>query len=74
MSKWFGANRLQLGLASLALGVFLLLVVATLSVTPVEAAPQPQEDKPSDETCFITTEASFLRFLAFSSGPSLSSP
>jgi predicted CXXCH cytochrome family protein len=45
------ANRQQLGLMSLVLGVFLLLVVMTLSVTPVAAAPQPQGDQPTDESC-----------------------
>lgn len=51
MSKWFRAHRLQFGLTGLALGVFLLLAVMTLLVTPVAAAPQLQGDKPSDETC-----------------------
>ena len=51
MSKWFRASTSQLGLACLILGVFLLLVVATLSPTPVAAAPQSQGDQPTDETC-----------------------
>ncbi len=52
MSKWFKAHTLQFGLAGLALGVLLLLVVMTLSTTTsVVAAPRLQEDKPSDETC-----------------------
>ena len=51
MSKWFRAHRLQFGLTGLAFGAFLLLALVTLSVTPVEAAPQLQGDKPSDETC-----------------------
>jgi hypothetical protein len=51
MSKWFRAHRLQFGLTGLALGVFLLLAVMTLLVTPVAAAPQLQGDKPPDETC-----------------------
>lgn len=51
MSKWFRAHRLQFGLASLALGALLLLVVLTLPVTPVEAAPRPQGEQPADETC-----------------------
>ena len=42
MRKWFKANRSQLGLAGLALGVLLLLVVMTLSATPAAAAPQLQ--------------------------------
>ncbi len=51
MSNWFRANRSQLGLAGLALGVLLLLAVMTLSATPAAAAPQLQGDKPSDDTC-----------------------
>jgi len=51
MSNWFKANRSQLGLAGLVLGVFLLLAILVLSATPVEAAPQSQGDQPTDETC-----------------------
>jgi nitrate/TMAO reductase-like tetraheme cytochrome c subunit len=51
MRNWFRANRSQLGLAGLTLGVLLLLAVMTLSVTPAAAAPQLQGDKPSDDTC-----------------------
>jgi predicted CXXCH cytochrome family protein len=38
-------------LIGLALGVFLLLAVMTLLVRPVAAAPQPQGEKPPDDTC-----------------------
>lgn len=52
MSKWFKAHTLQFGLAGLALGVSLLLVVLTLSATTsVSAAPYVQGDQPADETC-----------------------
>lgn len=51
MSKWIRGNTLQLGLAGLALGVVLLLVVAVLPATSASAAPLPQDEKPSDETC-----------------------
>ncbi|HSL42651.1 MAG TPA: ammonia-forming cytochrome c nitrite reductase subunit c552 [Anaerolineales bacterium] len=47
----FKANRSQLGLAGLLLGVFLLLVVMLLSASPVDAAPQIQGDEPTDEAC-----------------------
>ena len=51
MSKWFRDHTLQLGLAGIALGVFLLLVVLTFPSSSVSAAPLPQGEKPSDETC-----------------------
>src|SRR6266545_2366952 len=51
MSNWFRANRSQLGLAGLALGVLLLLAVMTWSATPAAAAPQLQGEKSSDDTC-----------------------
>jgi len=51
MRNWFRANRSQLGLAGLALGVLLLLTVMTWSVTPAAAAPQLQGETPSDDTC-----------------------
>src|ERR1044072_4300692 len=51
MRTWFVANRSQIGLAGLVLGVFLLLVTVTLSATPVAAASQFQGEKPSDDTC-----------------------
>jgi predicted CXXCH cytochrome family protein len=51
MRNWFRAHGLQFGLTSLAVGVFILLAVLTLSVSPVAAAPQLQGDAPSDETC-----------------------
>jgi len=51
MSKWFRAHRSQFGLAGLALGFSLLLVIMSLSAAPVAAAPPAQGDKPTDETC-----------------------
>jgi len=51
MSNWINAHRSQFGLAGLALGIFLLLVLMSLPATPVAAAPQAQGDKPTDETC-----------------------
>ncbi len=51
MSKWFKAHGSQFGLAIIGLGAFLLLVIMSLSTTPVAAAPQSQGDKPSDEVC-----------------------
>ena len=51
MSKWSKTHTIRLGLLSLVLGVLFLVIVGTLSVTtPVVAAPQPQGEKPSDET------------------------
>ena len=51
MSKWFRDHTLQLGLAGLALGVFVLLIVMTFPTASVSAAPLPQGEKPSDESC-----------------------
>jgi len=51
MSNWINAHRSQFGLAGLALGIFLLLVLMSLPATLVAAAPQAQGDKPTDETC-----------------------
>jgi formate-dependent nitrite reductase cytochrome c552 subunit len=51
MSKWINAHRTKFGLAGLALGFFLILVIMSLSATPVVAAPPAQGDKPTDETC-----------------------
>jgi hypothetical protein len=51
MSEWSKAHRSQFGLAGLALGTFLLLVVMSLPATSVAAAPPAQGDKPTDETC-----------------------
>ena len=51
MRKWFRANGPHLGLAGIALGVFLLLVVMVLSATPAEAAPSSQGDQPTNEDC-----------------------
>lgn len=51
MSKWTKAHKLQVGLAVIVIGVFLLFIVITLPVTHVSAAPLPQGEKPSDEAC-----------------------
>ena len=51
MRKWFRASRLQVGLAGLALGVFLLFGVMFFSTTPAAAAPSSQSEPPTDETC-----------------------
>src|SRR5688572_3791855 len=51
MRDWFKAHTSQLGLASLILGGFVLLVALTLSITPVAAAPYSQEDQPTNESC-----------------------
>jgi len=51
MSKWTKAHAMQFGLAAFSLGVFLLLVVAVQSVTPVLAAPPHQSEKPTNESC-----------------------
>ncbi len=53
MSKWIQVGRLQIGLAGLALGIFLLLVATTFANASVAAAPHPQDTKPSDETCLF---------------------
>lgn len=52
MSKWFKAHTSQFGFAGLTLGALLLLVVLTFSeTTSVAAAPKPQGETPSNETC-----------------------
>ena len=51
MRNRFRANRSQLGLAGLVLGVFFLLALMTLSAGPAAAAPPLQGEKPPDETC-----------------------
>ncbi len=51
MSKWLRERTLQFGLVGMALGILILLVAATLSVSTASAAPLPQGEKPSDETC-----------------------
>jgi nitrate/TMAO reductase-like tetraheme cytochrome c subunit len=52
MRRWFRAHTMQLGLAGLALGVLILLAaVIFFEPNTVAAAPQFQDDKPSDETC-----------------------
>jgi predicted CXXCH cytochrome family protein len=51
MMIWIQRHALQFGLASISLGVFLLLVVLTLSTIPVSAAPLAQGEEPSNEAC-----------------------
>lgn len=51
MSKWCRDHTLQLGLAGVALGVLLLLVMLTIPSASVSAAPLPQGEEPTDETC-----------------------
>ncbi|RPI90494.1 MAG: ammonia-forming cytochrome c nitrite reductase subunit c552, partial [Chloroflexi bacterium] len=51
MRNWFKANRSQLGLTGLAFGVLLLLIVMVLMAKPVAAAPQSQDEQPTDESC-----------------------
>lgn len=52
MKIWIKGHALQVGLASISLGVFLLLVVMTLPTTPVSAAPLTQEEI-SNDTCLF---------------------
>lgn len=52
MKIWIKGHTLQVGLASISLGVFLLLVVMTLPTTPVSAAPLTQEEI-SNDTCLF---------------------
>jgi len=51
MSEWIRAHRSSLGLVILVLGAFLVLLMITLSVTSVKAAPSQQGDEPTDEAC-----------------------
>lgn len=51
MRNWFKANRSQLGLTGLVLGTLLLLIALTLTTKPVAAAPQIQDEQPTDESC-----------------------
>ena len=51
MRNWLKVSGQYFGLAGIALGGFLLLLVLVLSATPAEAAPQPQGDQPTDEAC-----------------------
>src|SRR5574342_816830 len=52
MKIWIKRHVLQMGLAGILLGVFLLLVVITLPTTPVSAAPLFQEGI-SNDTCLF---------------------
>jgi nitrate/TMAO reductase-like tetraheme cytochrome c subunit len=51
MRNWFKTNKLQLAWIGLVSGVLLVLTVMILIATPVAAAPQPQGEQPTDETC-----------------------
>jgi hypothetical protein len=54
MKKWPRVHTIHLGLAGIALGVFLLLSVIAFSPTnSVAAAPQLQGTAPSNETCLF---------------------
>ena len=51
MRKWFRVNGSHLGLTGVVLGVFLLLVAMVPSAVPAGAAPQIQDEPPTDEAC-----------------------
>ena len=51
MRIWLKANGSRVGLAGLVLGAFILLVVMIASASPVEAAPQVQDEPPTNESC-----------------------
>lgn len=54
MSNVIKAHKLQLGLVGIVLGILILLFAATLlPTTSVSAAPLPQREQPSDETCLF---------------------
>jgi nitrate/TMAO reductase-like tetraheme cytochrome c subunit len=54
MSKWNKAHKLQFGLIGLAAGILILVAVTIFSsATSVSAAPLPQREKPSNETCLF---------------------
>jgi len=54
MSKWIKAHKIQFGLGVLLIGIFTILVIMTLSTpTSVSAAPLPQREPPSNETCLF---------------------
>ena len=54
MSQWIKAHKLQFGLVILVIGIFTILVAMTLSTpTTVSAAPLPQREPPSNETCLF---------------------
>ena len=52
MKIWMKRDALQVALAGISLGVFLLLVAMTLSITPVAAAPFAQTEI-SNDTCLF---------------------
>ena len=51
MRKWFRDHPIQFGLLCLAMGILILLTAMTLSTFSASAAPLPQGEKPSNETC-----------------------
>ena len=51
MRKWFRDHPIQFGLLCLAMGILILLTAMTLSTSSASAAPLPQDEKPSNETC-----------------------
>ena len=54
MGKLIKAHRLQIGVIGLVFGILVLLVAVTLGpATSVSAAPLPQKEKPSNETCLF---------------------
>jgi len=54
MSKWIKAHKLQFGLMGVVIAAFLFLMAMTLSsATSVSAAPLPQREPPSNETCLF---------------------
>ena len=54
MSNWIKAHKLQFGLGILVIGTFMLLIAMIFSTaTSVSAAPLPQREPPSNETCLF---------------------
>lgn len=54
MSKRNKAHKLQIGLGILVIGIFMILAAMTFSsAITVSAAPLPQREPPSDETCLF---------------------
>ena len=54
MGKWIKAHKLQFGLMGLVMAAFMFFMTITLSsATSVSAAPLPQREPPSNETCLF---------------------